>query len=115
MVANLKMLRERKGLTQQQLAKMISVSQQSINRYEHRETNPSIEILRRLADALETSVDFLIGHTTVDCKVIDYTPISLDEVGMMEEYRKMNDAERQFFLETLKAFKNNIKDKDNKN
>lgn len=57
---NLKLLRKRRGLTQQQLADLSGVSCNSIINYEtNRRNSPPISILNKLARALETSVDTL--------------------------------------------------------
>lgn len=61
MVKNLKELRVQAGISQQQLADVIGVSQQSINKYENHNIEPDIRTLVALADYFETSVDYLIG------------------------------------------------------
>ena len=58
MIQNLKSLRTSKGISQQQLADIIGVSQQSINKYENHNVEPDIATLIRIADFFQTSVDF---------------------------------------------------------
>ena len=65
MLKNLKKLREERKLTQKQLAEVILVSQQSINKYENHGVEPDIATVIRLADYFSVSVDYLIGRTTV--------------------------------------------------
>ena len=62
MVKNLKYLRTRYGISQQQLAEIAGVSQQSVNKYENHNIEPDIRTLTAFADFFHTSVDFLIGH-----------------------------------------------------
>ena len=50
MLANLKALRTAQGLSQRALADFVKVSQQSINQYENRDTEPDIAVLTRIAD-----------------------------------------------------------------
>ena len=45
MLANLKALRTAQGLSQRALADFVKVSQQSINQYENRDTEPDIAVV----------------------------------------------------------------------
>lgn len=63
MLKNLKSLREEYGISQQRLAEAIFVTQPSINKYENHNTEPEIEILKRLADYFDTTIDYLVGHS----------------------------------------------------
>ena len=57
MLANLKALRTAQGLSQRALADFVKVSQQSINQYENRDTEPDIAVLTRIADYFGVSID----------------------------------------------------------
>ena len=70
MLENLKSLRKAAAISQKQLADAIGVSQQSINKYEYHNIEPDIGTLIRIADFFDTSVDYLIGHTTI-CRKIE--------------------------------------------
>lgn len=61
----LKYLREKAGLSQDDLAKMISCAQQTIGSYEIGRTQPDFETLYKLATIFNTSVDYLIGYTDI--------------------------------------------------
>ena len=52
--------REEKGLTQLELAKRSGVSQSSISLIEKGERAPTVFVAKRIADALEMTVDELI-------------------------------------------------------
>jgi len=54
-------LRKDIGLTQQELAKRINVSHPQMVRYENKGVQPPADVLKRLSDVLDTSVDFLIN------------------------------------------------------
>ena len=58
----LKELREEKGLTQKQAAKYLSMQQQTYQRYERGRREPRIDMLIKLADYFDVSVDYLVGH-----------------------------------------------------
>ena len=49
------------GITQEQLAKQLGVTQGAIAQWEKGVTNPSFKMLPRLAEALGISVDKLFG------------------------------------------------------
>ena len=60
---NMMLIRKKKGLSQAALGKAIGTSGDVIGRYERGDIKPSIEVVVKIADALEVSVDFLIGKT----------------------------------------------------
>ena len=58
---NLKKLRERKGLSQDRLAKLADIANNTIIKIEQgKNINPRLDTLKRVAKALEVSVDDLI-------------------------------------------------------
>ena len=58
---NLKRLRLQKGLTQEQLADVFSVSAQAVSRWENNTSYPDITLLPGLAIYFNTSVDAIVG------------------------------------------------------
>lgn len=60
---SLKRFRKEKRLTQKQIAKTIGIRERSYQRYEHGEVKPSIDMVRRIADAYNVSIDYLVGRT----------------------------------------------------
>ncbi|WP_282804672.1 helix-turn-helix domain-containing protein [Clostridium tetani] len=59
---NIKKYRKKKGLTQKELAKKINLSEISIRRYEKNINTPTIEVLNKIAEALEVPVSALIDE-----------------------------------------------------
>lgn len=59
---NLKELRTKKGLTQEQLAYEFGVSSQSISRWENGSTYPDIVMLPVIASYFNVSIDALVGY-----------------------------------------------------
>jgi len=55
-------LREEKGLSQQQVAEKLGISQQSYALWERRSVALKPEQLAQLAEIVGTTVDFLVGH-----------------------------------------------------
>ena len=60
---NIRNLREDSDLSQKDVAKYLNVRQSTYSRYETNDINIPIEILDKLADFYNTSVDYLIGRT----------------------------------------------------
>lgn len=63
MVKNLKKLRIEQGVSQQQLADYIGVSQQSVNKYENHNAEPDIATLSLIAKYFNVSIDYLVGNS----------------------------------------------------
>lgn len=97
MVANLKKLRNKKGISQQMLADAIGTSQQSINKYENHKIEPDIETLIKIADYFETSVDYLTGHTDIDRVIENVRQYDLGaaESELIDNYRKLSPKQRE--------------------
>jgi transcriptional regulator with XRE-family HTH domain len=64
--ANLRKLRERRELTQAELGKRAGLQPASVSHFETGQRVPSLETLVRLADALEVTVDVLLGRAPVE-------------------------------------------------
>ena len=59
----LRELREKSGMSQAEIAKLLGCSQQTYSRYESHTTEIPLESLIFLADYYDTSVDYLLGIT----------------------------------------------------
>lgn len=66
----LQALRERRGLSQEELAKRAGLQATAISHFETGTRKPSFDNLRRLADALEATVDYLMGRTNDPAAVV---------------------------------------------
>ena len=55
-------LRDKKGMNQVELADKSAVSRVMIGKYERGEAAPSIDAAKKIADALEVSLDHLVGE-----------------------------------------------------
>ncbi|WP_213974945.1 helix-turn-helix domain-containing protein [Tepidanaerobacter acetatoxydans] len=61
----IKKARKKVGLTQLQLAKKVGINREYLSRIENNHSNPSLELLREIANALEVSVKDLIEDEIV--------------------------------------------------
>ena len=57
-------LRDKKGISQSELADKSGVSRMMIGKYERGEAIPPIDAAKKNADALEVSLDYLVGNTS---------------------------------------------------
>lgn len=66
----LQSLRDQRGLSQEELAKRARMQATAVSHFETGSRKPSFDNLRRLADALETTVDYLMGRTNDPAGVV---------------------------------------------
>lgn len=55
--------RKRLGITKQEAAKRVGVSQPAYLRYEAGDRTPSIQVIKEIAKVFQTSVEYLTGQT----------------------------------------------------
>lgn len=96
MLKNLKLLRNKAGISQQKLADAIGVSQQSVNKYENHAVEPDIQTMILLADFFHVSVDLLIGHYISEHNNEQSYPCALndDELRFLQKYRLLSEKEK---------------------
>jgi transcriptional regulator with XRE-family HTH domain len=92
---HLMILRKQKGFSQGELGKRIGTSGDIVGRYERNVIVPSIEVIMKIADSLEVSIDYLVGKTDFE----------LDKTVMqrMMDIQTLNDKEKEHVLFTLDA------------
>ena len=57
---NIRILRTKKGMTQDELAEKLFVSRQTVSNYENGKSNPDIDMLMKIAEFLDTDANALI-------------------------------------------------------
>lgn len=81
---NLKDLRIKKGLTQEQVTKYLITTKISVGRYENGTREAKIEILDSLSNYYNVSVDYLLGKTLIE----NYT--TTDEISkIIKSYKSL--------------------------
>ncbi len=95
----LKQLREEKNMTQVRLAIELGVSQETINGYEIGKAVPPADMLVKLANVLDTSVDYILGRTN-DKKFIKLlkSDLSNQEQEIITIFRKLSPNKKERFL-----------------
>lgn len=77
-------LRRSQQLTQEQLADKLGVTKQSVSNWENGNIMPSVEMLEKIADYFNVSVDYLLGRNVFEqssLSVIDVTGLTADEIS----------------------------------
>ena len=103
---NIKVLRQKNNLSQQNLADILHISQQSIWKYENDITTPDLETLTKMADYFNTSVDYLIGYTDIPNKIeiVTDTMLNDDELHLIEYYRKLSQQQKDAVRTVVKSY-----------
>lgn len=77
----LKLLRENRGISQEELARSLSVAPSTISMYEQGKREPDHNKLRALAEYFSVSIDYLLGRDLIDVKV----KVNPNNVGTMAD------------------------------
>lgn len=103
---NLRKLRTHKRLSQQKLAEILHVSQQSIYKYENNITSPDIETLKSMADFFETSIDYLVDYTDIPNKIEPAIEVTLnaDEELLIRKYKNLTLKQRSVIHNVIDSY-----------
>lgn len=90
--------RKNKGLSQEQLGKMIDIDKRIISRYETDKTIPSIDVAKKMANALEISLDYLTE--------LDYSLYIHDQemTKLLKGYDNLKDEDKSTIKKIIRAF-----------
>ena len=89
--------RKEKGLSREELAEKIGTSAPIVGRYERGDMVPSIEIATRISEALEVSLDFLVGKSSLLVK-------DKNMLDRLEEIAKLPDAKQTELFNVMDAY-----------
>ena len=80
---NIKLLREKRGLSQNELAKILNVTAQAVSKWESDQTNPDIETLPKLASYFGVSIDDLFDYDKdLEYQRIDMILLQNDNISL---------------------------------
>jgi len=96
-------LRKKHNLSQSALGKLVDTSGDIIGRYERDIMTPSIEVIMKIADALNVSIDFLVGKTTLE--------LDTNVLKRVEEVSKLNGEEKEKIFMVIDALIRDFKAK----
>jgi transcriptional regulator with XRE-family HTH domain len=81
LAANLRFVRERRGLTQSQLAKLSGVPRSTVANIETGSSNPTLAVLARLARALQLSLEELLSAPRARCQLFPHGSLPVETRG----------------------------------
>lgn len=119
--SNIKAAREAAGMTQEELGARIGVTGVTIMRYEKEVREPNLKTIAAIANALNTSVSFLVGQVTgplsptlqrafwsvflerVEERLMSHSPADLEEVyGTAHPYEDVFEGKHTLTLDKVK-------------
>lgn len=90
----LKIARQNRGLTQQQVGDAIGIAKSTVTGYEKGSSEPSIEKLQKLMDLLKVDANYLL-QDDIELLSSGNQVLSPDEIQLLSSYRKLNDKGRE--------------------
>lgn len=90
---NMMLLRKKKKLSQAALGNLIGTSGDVVGRYERGDIKPSIDVVVKIADALEVSVDYLIGKSKLQ--------LDKEALKRLELISELSDENRAFIFNMI--------------
>lgn len=92
----LRELRDELGMTQVRLGTELGVSQETISGYEIGKAIPPADMLVKLADCLNTSVDYILGRTDIKRPAkLTEKQLSGRENELIAHFRKLTTAQQE--------------------
>lgn len=97
------LVRKKKKLSQADVGKKININGDAVGRYERNEVRPTIEMATKLAQALEVSLDYLVGNTDIE----------LDKamLNRVQEINRLSEDNKEHIYVTLDALIRDFKNK----
>lgn len=101
---NLKIIRKKKSFTQLKVSMDLFMSQETLSNYEVGRRLPSSDMLVRLADYYDTSIDYLLCRTEYDIPINNIKPngISDDDFNLINDINKLSKEDKNNIKEFVK-------------
>lgn len=113
----IKTIREELGLTQQELANKLDGAKSTVAMYENETRKPSMEVLIKLSEIFDCSIDYILCKTDIRNPEQSNDPLGLAQIGFsMKNYVPPTETQKEqirIIIETI--LKDNKKKEDNKN
>jgi transcriptional regulator with XRE-family HTH domain len=108
---NLKKCRTQKGISQDEIAKKISIHPVQFSRYERGQSAPSIEVVQKIAVALDVSIDQLV-YGDQDNKA-EQSISDRELLSMFQKIQLLNERQKETVKDFLSSYilKSDLKQK----
>lgn len=104
-------IRKSLNITKAEASRRIGLSKIGYNRYESGERSPSGQMIKVIAESLNTSVDYLVGET--DCPEVSTVQLDrqqdTDLFDLVINYKNSDEAMKRRVLAYAKAFNDQIR------
>ena len=110
----IKLLREEFNYTQQDLANRLQSSKSVIGLYESETRKPSLEILVKLSEIFNCSIDYILGKSDIrNPEKQEEDPLGLAKIGFnMKDYNPPTETQKEQIKSLIEVImKDNKKDK----
>ncbi len=105
-------IRKAKGMTMKQLGKIVGVTESAIGQYEKGKRKPDYEMLLKISEALDSSVDELLNGKKIPITesdgqkldIIDLSQLTDDQRKLIEDVLRLNDQQRSAVLSVTESF-----------
>ena len=84
----LKECRLKLGITKQEAAKRVQISQPAYLRYEAGSRNPSIQTIAKMAEVFSTSTDYLVGKSSLFFLIETCKNLNASQLTRLTDYAK---------------------------
>lgn len=105
----LKKLREDKGLSQAEFAKIIGVERTRYGKWENKGFEPPYETLVKIADYFDVSTDYLLCRTDYPHGYIQKAPHELEDAGLEQVVKTKDEPLTPDEIEELRRFLKQLK------
>ncbi len=92
---NIKNFRKAKGMSQEELAVKLNVVRQTVSKWEKALSVPDAEMLIRIAEELDTTVNVLLGESVVACDASEIKALSVKLELLNEQLSKQSESRRK--------------------
>lgn len=106
-----KLLRNASGLTQSEVCKKLGIKQYNLSDYETGRSSPSIDMLIKMADLYQVTMDDLLNrktdfdkpNNTKNVDNFDEYITDLNNMKILKRIQKLTDTEKQIIYSTIDA------------
>ena len=113
---NLKELRNRRELSQTEVAKALGISLRAYQNYEYGQREPNIEMINKLADFYGVTTDYLLGRDTGEPDTLDQLAAEFSmtalEKKIVENYLSLPESMRGDLMEFLRKSVKEVQEED---
>ena len=95
----IKFVRQQKKMRQKELADKVGILAKSISTYESNLAKPGADILKKIADGLQVSVDYLLNDD-----IADNSLKNIELVNRLKELEKMDDKRKNTIISILDVY-----------